>query len=187
MDYSAAVIETLMWDGSKEFPTLADPLSITDLRVWFCKYRTLEPIGQLTNLRTLVIAGYPDADFGPLAHLTSLTYLSVLDFRQVADLEPLRAFSALQTLRLHSPPSWDSSSRVIEVGSLAPIASLPSLEHLELFGVRPVSESLAELEIAPRLRSLRVSKYPKDEVARFRSATGVDDAFAPKPPHADWA
>ena len=180
------MIESLVRDGSRTFPLIADPLSVTALRVWFCKYRTLEPIAHLTSLRTLTIAGYPDADFTPLGHLTSLEYLSVLDFRHVADLEPLRALQGLKTLRLHSPPSWDSSSKVIEVSSLEPIAALPRLEYLELFGVRPASPSLAELEGAPLLQSVRVSKYPVAEVARYRSATGVGDAFAPEPKYLDW-
>jgi hypothetical protein len=180
------VIESLMRDPSKRFPTLADPEAITALRVWFCKYRTLRPVADLTNLRTLVIAGYPDQDLTPIAPLRNLNYLSVLDFARITNLAPLVELHTLRTLRLHSPPSWDSSGKIIQVESLAPIAHLPNLEHLELFGVLPISGSLDDLQRAPSLRSVRVSKYPESEVARYRSATGVDSAFAPGPPVPDW-
>lgn len=121
-----------------------------------------------------------------LSELRRLEYLSVLDFAKVADLSPLADLNQLRVLRLHSPPSWDSSGRVIEVQSLAPLARLPRLEHLELFGVRPTDKSLAPLEAAPRLRTLRVSKYPKSEVARYRSAVAVTDEFAPLLPVPEW-
>jgi len=156
------------------------------LRVWFCKYRTLRPLAELINLQTLVIAGYPDNDFSSIAALQNLDYLSVLHFPGVTDLAPLRELRALRTLRLSSLPSWDASGKVLEVDSLAPIADLPLLEHLELLGVRPASASLAELEGTAALRSLRVSKYPEAEVARYQSSTGMTNTFAPAPPVPDW-
>jgi hypothetical protein len=180
------VIEDLVRDPSRQFPSLPNPEMVTALRVWFCKYRTLVQIADLTNLRTLVIAGYPDRDFGPLAHLRNLQYISVLDFGSVNDLTPLSELQDLRTLRLHSPPSWDSSGKVIEVPSLASIARLPRLQHLELFGVRPPDKSLADLEGASALQTVRVSKYPKAEVARYESTTGVHNPFAPSPPIPDW-
>lgn len=176
-----------MRDPAKEFPSLAAPAAVTALRIWFCKYRTLRPMADLTSLQTLVIAGYPDPDFTPLRTLTHLAYVSVLDFARVTDLTPLAGLHSVRTLRLHSPPSWDASGRVIEVDSLAPIADLPRLEHLELFGVRPSSGSLAELEAAPSLRTVPVSRYSTSEVARYRRATGVASNFAPAPPVPDWA
>jgi hypothetical protein len=181
------VIESLVRDPSKQFPALAEPESVRALRIWFCKYQTLLPVADLTNLRTLVIAGYPDRDLTPVAALRHLEYLSLVDFAKVTDLAPLVDLTALRTLRLHSPPSWDSSGKVIVVDSLAPIAQLPYLEHLELFGVCPAKRSLADLESAPSLRTVRVSKYPKSEVGRYESTTGVDNAFAPAPPVPDWA
>lgn len=179
-------IEELVRDKANEFPELVAPQSVTALRVWFCNYRTLSPLALLANLQTLVIAGYPDSDFDAIASLAKLQYLSILDFAKVTDLTPLGQLTELRTLRLHSPPSWDSSGRVIEVDSLAPIALLPRLEHLELFGVRPADQSLAALELAPNLRTVRVSKFPKPEVARYRAASNVGESFAP-PPSAGWA
>lgn len=58
--------------------------------------------------------------------------------------------------------------------------------YLELFGVRPTDHSLAALESAPALRTVRVSKYPKAEVSRYQSATGIADSFAPEPGDLEW-
>lgn len=177
--------QDLMRDPAKEFPQLPDPGAVTALRIWFCKYRTLRPLSEMSNLQTLVVAGYPDSDFDALSGLTELRYLSVLDFAKVTDLSPLAGLDQLQTLRLHSPPSWDAAGKVIEVASLAPLAGLPRLEHLELFGVRTPDASLAALESAPALKTVRLSKFPKAEVARYRAATGVGESFAPEP-GGDW-
>ena len=57
---------------------------------------------------------------------------------------------------------------------------------MELFGVRPASKSLQDLENAPGLASVRVSKYAKAETTRFYDVTGVSNAFAPSPEIADW-
>lgn len=99
---------------------------------------------------------------------------------------PLAQLTRLRTVRLATLPSWDSSGKVTEVESLRPLVMLPELTHLELFGVRPESKSLSELEDAPGLTSVRVSRYPEAEVTRFRTVTGVADAYAPSPGVADW-
>ena len=180
------MIEDLVRDPAKQFPDLGRPEAVTALRVWFCKYRSLSPVADLPNLQTLVVAGYPDADLTPFAGLTNLRYLRLLDFPKVRDLSPLVELTNLRTLRLATLPSWDSSGRVLEVASLAPLSRLPRLQHLELFGVRPPDKSLVPLEASPTLRTLRVSKYPQTEVVRYRAATGQSGAFAPAPGVADW-
>ncbi|GAA4826422.1 hypothetical protein GCM10025786_39030 [Nocardioides caeni] len=52
--------------------------------------------------------------------------------------------------------------------------------------VRPADKSLRDMEGAPSLVSVRVSKYPKPEVRRFYEATGWSDNFAPGPEVSDW-
>ena len=180
------MIKSLMRDSNRRFPTLAQPGDVSALRVWFCKYRTLAPVGDLINLRTLVVAGYPDVDLVPLASLHRLEYLRILDLPRIGDLTPLSGLQELRTLRLGTLPSWDSSHRVTEVASLAPVTRLPKLEHLELFGVCPADRSLADLEAAPQLRSVRVSQFPKAEVEQYSSRCRVSDEFAPAPLVLDW-
>lgn len=175
-----------MRDKAKTLPLDPDAANVTALRVWHCSYATFAPLAQYRNLRTLVVATYPDSDLDTVAQLGDLEYLSLMHLPSVADLAPLAQLKHLRTVRLSTLPSWDPSGKVTEVDSLRPLASLPRLAHLELFGVRPSDKSLRDLERAPSLASVRVSKYPKAEIARFRQATGLSDAFAPSPGVADW-
>ena len=69
----------------------------------------------------------------------------------------------------------------MEVESLRPLAALPNLRHLELYGVRPGDGSLRALETCTALESVRVSKYEAGEVERFRNVSGASDASAPEP------
>lgn len=175
-----------MRDKANSMPRDPDGAGVTALRVWHCNYASLAPLAQYPNLTMLVVATYPDMDLEPVASLGDLQYLSLLHLPGVTDLAPLARLPHLRTVRLSTLPSWDSSGKVTEVASLAPLALLPELAHLELFGVRPASKSLQDLENAVSLTSVRVSKYPKAEVTRYRSVTGVSDAFAPSPGIADW-
>lgn len=177
-----------MRDKSKTSPTDPDAALVSSLRVWHCNYGSLTPVAQqYRNLETLIVASYPNLDLEPVGSLFSLTYLSILHMPAVTDLEPLGQLTNLRTLRLSTLPSWDSSGKVTEVVSLRPLALLPNLRHLELFGVRPASKSLRELEEAPGLVSVRVSKYPKAEVTRYYENAVVSDDFAPSPGIADWS
>ena len=167
-------------------PLDPEAAEITALRVWHCNYTSLGPLAQYPNLNTLVVGSYPDTDLEPIASLVFLEYLSILHMPYVTDLGPLARLTNLRTVRLSTLPSWDSSGKVTEVDSLRPLASLPALKYLELFDVRPTSKSLHELESAPGLTSVRVSKYPKAEVIRFREVANVTDAYAPSPGIVDW-
>lgn len=171
----------LMRDQSKLFPPVDEPEGIESVRVWHCKYKTLEPISGLRNLRGLAIATFPDDDLRLLSELTALEYLRILHLPKVGDLSPLIGLSRLKVVRFSTLPSWDSSGKTTTVESLEPLAQLPHLENLELFGVTPPKCSLHALEESASLTTVRVSKYPDFEVERFRSATGATDDWAPEP------
>ncbi len=160
--------------------------TVMALRIWHCNYRSLAALRGYPSLRTLLIATFPDDDLGPVASLERLEYLSLLHLPGVTDLAPLERLRHLRTLRLATLPSWDSSGKITTVQTLAPLANLPHLAHLELFGILPTGKSLHDLEDAPSLVSVRVSKYPKPEVRRFYEATGWSDDFAPGPEVVDW-
>jgi hypothetical protein len=100
----------------------------------------------------------------------------------VQDLAPLARLTQLEALQLATLPSWDASGKKTIVGSLDPLAELPLLKHLELFGVVPQDKSLAALERCPALVSVRVSKYPKAEITRFYATTKLSDRHVPSPP-----
>lgn len=173
-------------DEAKQLPPFERPAGVTACRIWHCKYRSLEGIARLTNLDTLVVATWPDRTLEPLSVLSKLRYLFLLHLPKVTDLAPLSSLHRLETVRLHTLPSWDSSGKRTEVTSLEPLAALPMLKHVELFGVVPPDGSLAPLERSSSLSSVRVSKYDKRERERFYADTGLPDAYAPQPEVDDW-
>jgi len=168
-------------DPSRVMPALEDPPAVGSVRVWGCKYQTLAPLASLHRLRTLVILNFPDERLDFVGELQALQYLSIIHLPKISDLSPLEGLKHLETLSLHTAPGWDAGSKKIEVNSLAPVARLPSLKHLSLFGVVPEDLSLRPLELCKSLRSARFSKYPKYEMARFYAATGLSDAHPPEP------
>jgi hypothetical protein len=171
----------LMRDKAREFPAVREPLAVRSARVWHCGYRSLAALATFTNLETLVVATYPDDSFAPLGALEHLQYLRVLHFPRATDLSPVRKLQDLTSLSLASLPSWDASGKTLKVSSLAPIAQIHNLQHLELFGVCPSDRALTPLFKLAKLRSARFSKYPKAEVQRFYEVTRVSDAYVPKP------
>lgn len=186
LNYGCKMIAEFMRNGARSLPAHPEPSEGTALRVWHCKYKSLEGLSDFVNLRTLVIATYPDADLAPLTGLSNLEYLSIMHLPKVSDLAPLSQLKKLNTIRLSTLPSWDSSGKQTTVRTLAPLAELPDLTHLELFGVLPEDGTLHDLENCRSLESIRVSKYPESEVVRFYRRTGLPDSFAPSPDVHGW-
>lgn len=180
------MIADFVRDDARAFPAHPDPSRVTALRMWHCKYASMEGLSAFGNLKTLIIASYPDAALGPIASLSNLEYLSIVHMPKVSDLSPVSQLLGLQTIRLSTLPSWDSSGKKTIVRSLAPLATLPRLAHVELFGVRPDNGSLHELESSLSLQTVRVSKYSKSEKDRFYSVTQLPDAYAPSPEVPGW-
>ncbi len=171
----------LVRDKRKSFPLIDRPEKVTSLRVWYCKYSTLASIAGLSELRELVIAGLPDSSLLFLSNLKDLQYFRVLHMPMISDLEPLSGLDNLETLSLACSPDWDSKGKTIEVNSLSPIAKLKKLLHLELFGVCQTDHSLRVIQQCRNLKSARFSGYPKGEIERFFSETGLKNEFSPKP------
>jgi hypothetical protein len=171
----------LVRDQARVFPPRPLSSGLRSLQIWHCRYATLAPLSQFRSLRILSIDGFPDPTLDTIGLLTELEWLSILHLPKVTTLAPLRHLSRLRCLSLRTTPGWDASSKKTIVESLSPIADLPALEHLELFGVVPADGSLAELQRAKSLRSVRVSKYRASEQARFRSETSLPNNFMPDP------
>ncbi|WP_258906826.1 hypothetical protein [Actinokineospora sp. UTMC 2448] len=180
------MIRDFVRDKAKTLPADDNAASVTAVRVWHCNYATLKDLSRYTNVRTLVVATYPDADLDPIAALSRLEYLHLVHLPKVVDLTPLIHLQQLRILRLETLPGWDGAGKVTTVKSLEPLARLARLTHLELFGIRPANKSLSDLESAPRLTSVRVSKYPKRETTRFYTQTSINDSLPPRPDVADW-
>jgi hypothetical protein len=168
-----------MRDEARQMPLIPDPLSVESLKIWHCKYKTLAPIAACGNLKTLTIASYPDETLNLLGPFRDLKVLHILHLPKIHDLTPLRQLSALVSLSLETSPGWDASGKQTQVLSLEPVASLPQLQHLQLFGVVPRDKSLSALEFCESLVTARFQGYPPAEVARFFNSRQVKNAFAP--------
>lgn len=170
-----------MRSKEKEFPVLENICKITSLRIWYCKFSTLQTLERFLNLRELVIAGLPDDSLDMLKPLHSLRYLRILHLPNVREIDALSSLVKLESLSLATSPGWDSSGKVVTVASLRPIAESETLKHLELFGVCPANKKLQDLVMCKSLQSARFSQYPEDEVAEFYRKSGVKDCYNPEP------
>lgn len=169
-------------DKSKSFPKVQNPERIGSLVLWHCSYRSMEDLRLFTNLHTLIIATYPDSTLDPLQSLRNLRHLDIVHLPKVSDLSPLTSLPQLRCLCLQTLPSWDGSGKRTVVNSLQPIALLPNLQHISLFGVVPPDRSLADLEKCHPLISARFSGYPDREIERFFHQTGISNKHAPQAP-----
>lgn len=185
-NYGCRMIADFLRDEARTLPVHPEPATVTAARVWHCKYKSLEGLSAFVNLKTLVIATYPDTDLTPLGGLSHLEYLSIMHMPKISDLGPLSQLQGLRTIRLSTLPSWDSSGKKTIVHSLTPIAELPDLVHVELFGVLPEDGTLHAFLNRPSLETIRVSKYRKSEVDRFYRVTELPNSFAPLPGVQDW-
>jgi hypothetical protein len=163
-------------DKARAFPSVVQADQIRTLRVWGCKFQTLEPIGRLANLRGLEIAGYPDDSLATVGELRKLEYLRIFHLPKVTDLSPLANLESLITLRLDTLPSWDASGKRTKVESLVPISKLRALKHLELFGVVPVDGSLEPLLACTSLQTARFNQIPRREIDRYYGLSNVANA-----------
>jgi hypothetical protein len=171
----------LMRDRASAFPQLENKAEIRTLRIWHCKYKSLQAVAEFQNLEELVIASFPDKSLEIIAPLRKLRYLRILHMPKVSELEVLSRLPNIESLSLSTSPAWDSAGKCTIVDSLGPIAGLVALKHLELFGVCPVNKSLAVLEQCKNLQSARFSQYPQEELERFYRATGTANLFNPEP------
>ena len=170
----------LMRDKKNIFPLLEAPDALHHLRVWNCKYKTLQPISRCKNLEELVVASVPDDNLDFLSELTHLRYLRILHMPKINDITPLQALQSLESLSLATLPDWDSKGKLTIVDSLEPLRNLLSLKHLELFGICPSNKSLKSIELIDSLKTARFSGFPKDEVERFYDSTNVENKFIPE-------
>lgn len=171
----------LLRDTSTSFPQIESPMSVRTLRVWHCKYKSLSQLVKFSNLEELAIAGLPDSSLDMFEALSKLRYLSIVHMPKITDLGPLANLTVLESLSLATSPAWDAAKKCTIVRSLEPLGQLPSLKHVELFGVHSEDKSLAALEKCALLKTGRFSQYPQEEIERFYAATEVVNQFNPLP------
>jgi hypothetical protein len=171
----------LLRDPARSFPPVADPGAVRHATIWHCRYKSLAPLAELHHLEQLVIATFPDDSFEFLGRLEKLRFLRIVHMPKVRDIEPLARLAQLTSLSLSTLRSWDASGKTTAIRSLEPLAAMPALAHLELFGICPPDKSLAPLEKCEYLRTARFSHYPSAEMDRFFKQTMVANQFNPEP------
>lgn len=138
-EYRVAGHLEMLREVAETFPDVPDPSRYESAWIWHCGFRSLSGLSRLRNLRKLEVAGYPDASLDPLRPLNRLEHLSMVHLPGVTNLTPLNCLAALRRLTLAALPAHDPASAPVDVESLAPLGSLPALEEVNLFGVRPLT------------------------------------------------
>ena len=159
MNGSSAHLD-MVRDEAESFSAPPAAARFVSARILHCGYGSLTGINRLRNLKKLEIVGYPDTSLSPLQGLFRLEHLSVVHLPAVTSLEPLCCLTSLRRLTLATLPAWNPDRKPLEVDSLDPLAKLPALEEVNLFGVKPADRSLRVLWSIPSLRRARVSEYP---------------------------
>ena len=147
-------------DKAESFPVPPAAGRFVTARLLHCRYASLAGINRLRNLQKLEIVGYPDPSLAPLQGLFRLEHVSIVHLPAVTSLAPLCGLTSLRRLTLAALPAWNPDRRPVEVDSLEPLAELPALEEVNLFGVRPADQSVKVLWRIPSLRRARLSEYP---------------------------
>jgi hypothetical protein len=171
----------LMRTKDKELIIEGCPEDYTTARIWHCKYKSLESLAELKNLKVLVVASFPNDNMEFLTSLKSLSFLRILHMPKIRSACPLAELPSIRDLSLSTLPGWDGSGKKTVLDSLEPISKISELRHIELIGVCPESKKLTELEYCPKLETGWFGGYPKEEIERFYTKTGIAKKGVPNP------
>lgn len=132
------------WRGAE---TIFGSPALEDLYLYGAKLSSFEPLRDMRSLRALNLSSANIEDLKPIASLSGLQRLELVDCRKVASFESLVLLSELRWLRIEG---------VRDLGEIDFVGALNQLEVLQLSGVG-VIRSLHSLE---RLLNLRAFAFP---------------------------
>jgi hypothetical protein len=160
-----------MRDRSGQGLSHDQPGRVLSLKVWYSRVADWTALEAFASLQTLEVAGYEHSDLEPVSSLCHLKELRLLHFPKVSNLSPLAKLSALENLALEFLPSYDASGKYLHVESLSPLAQLPKLRQLRIFGVRASDRSLHALSQITSLSTIHIGRgFAAAEYAALRSA-----------------
>lgn len=121
----------LIREKSKDFPTIDNPLSYTEIKIWHCRYQSLNRISEFQNIESIEIVTYPDTSLEFIEKLPRVKFLKITHLPKVSDISPLSKLASLEALYLSVLPSWD---KLQHIASLKPLSRLTNLRSLSLHG-----------------------------------------------------
>lgn len=145
--------------------------------------QTLEPLGQLINLRSLNLSRTTVTDLAPIRNLTELVDVDI-SHTKINDLSPLKYSNKLEKLKVHHTEVRDISiiqklpllnyldASVTAVTDFTTIATTPGLLYLNLEGT--TISDLAPLENLAQLNDLNISSTPLQDVSPLKTLTSLE-------------
>lgn len=136
------------------------------------------------RLPSLTIIDYAFDSMQPLGVLAGLEVLKLQDVAALRSLAGVETLSSLRHLVIAAPPSWDGTSRKIDVDSLTPLKALRQLERLHLNGVRPRDLDLSPIAEMQHLHELDingVAEFTIEHYARLAAALPITDGRCLQP------
>lgn len=154
----------------KEFPKIENPHFYTEIKIWHCNYKSLEPIKHFVNARKIEIATFPNEKIDFIEGLQLLEYLYILHLPKLNSIQPLRNLKNLTELELSVLPSWDPSGKSSIIDSLEPLSTLDKLKNLSLFGVIPEDGNLICLAKCKSLVDVRIgNQFTIEQLAGLKA------------------
>ena len=116
---------------------------------------------------SVTIFEYPYDSLKPLAILAGLEVLKIQDSGALRTLDGIAALAGIKNLVISTPPTWDGTSKKIEVDSFTPLETTKSLERLILMGVRPKDLDLSPIMRMTHLREVDIGGVPEFTIAHY--------------------
>lgn len=155
-------VDSLTLDDIKNITSI-DALDVSNNRY----VQTIEPLAELSNLKTLNLAGSGITDLTPIRNLTSLVELDLSE-TQVADLTPLKYSDKLQRLVVTNTPLND----------ITVLEKLPNLQSLDISGTGVLD--IAALSAVDSLQYLYMDAAPVSDLSPVKSLDNLIELIASK-------
>lgn len=136
---------------------------------------TLAELADLAAKRpsSVLIFEYSFESLAPLAVLAGADVIKLQGTLALRRLDGVAALAGVKNFVLTTPPTWDGTSKRIEVESFKPLAKLTSLDRLLLLGVRPDDLDLSPIERMTHLKEVDIGGVPEfvlEHYARLAAA-----------------
>ena len=126
---------------------------------------------------SVIVFEYPFESLAPLAVLAGVETMKLQDSGALRRLDGIEALGGVKNLVISTPPTWDGTTRKIEVESLKPLETLSSLERLILTGVRPKDLDLSPIARMKHLQEVDIGGVPEFTIEHYaRLAAALPNA-----------